>query len=300
MNHLDEGTIHAWLDGALDAAQSADAEAHVKGCAECSAKVAEARGLIAASSRILTSLDDVPANVIPMKAPERKRSRRIAPWVSGLAAAVVLVTLWRTGGVEQKPATKMETLPEVQVTPASPPPSLERLKEPAPPVAARPAAQVASRPGPAAARRAETDQAGVGSAEIGRVAGAANEERKDEASSVMGCYRIASVAQQDAAASQVAEQPQLKATAGAAARGASIARAREAAPAAAPAAAMQKSSADMAVPIITVRLDSGNVVRIQGTDSTIGTWQAISGDSTRLTIRGQSSTVLAPSKVRCP
>lgn len=60
MQHLDEGTIHAWLDGALSADEAARAELHVASCETCSDAVAEARGLIAASSRILTALDDVP------------------------------------------------------------------------------------------------------------------------------------------------------------------------------------------------------------------------------------------------
>jgi anti-sigma factor RsiW len=63
--HLDEGTIHAWLDGALPPDESTRAEALAQSCAECAALVAEARGLIAASSRILSSLDAVPAGVIP-------------------------------------------------------------------------------------------------------------------------------------------------------------------------------------------------------------------------------------------
>jgi len=63
--HLDEGTIHAWLDGALAPDESARVEAHASSCTECAALVAEARGLIAASSRILSSLDAVPAGVLP-------------------------------------------------------------------------------------------------------------------------------------------------------------------------------------------------------------------------------------------
>src|SRR5687767_4347346 len=63
--HIDEGTIHAWLDGALPPDESTRAEALAQSCAECAALVAEARGLIAASSRILSSLDAVPAGVIP-------------------------------------------------------------------------------------------------------------------------------------------------------------------------------------------------------------------------------------------
>lgn len=63
--HLDEGTIHAWLDGALAPDESATIEAHVASCERCAAGVAEARGLMAAASRVLSALDDIPAGVIP-------------------------------------------------------------------------------------------------------------------------------------------------------------------------------------------------------------------------------------------
>lgn len=67
MEHVDEGTIHAWLDGALAADEGARIAAHIAGCASCAAAVAEARGLIAASSRILSALDDVTGGVIPRR-----------------------------------------------------------------------------------------------------------------------------------------------------------------------------------------------------------------------------------------
>ena len=69
MQHLDEGTIHAWLDGALTAGESDAIEAHLADCGACAGLVAEARGLIAGSSRILTALDHVPRGVIPGGAP---------------------------------------------------------------------------------------------------------------------------------------------------------------------------------------------------------------------------------------
>ncbi len=59
MQHPDEGTIHAWLDGALPSAEADALAVHVGECAECSAAVADARGLIAGSSRIVSSLDIV-------------------------------------------------------------------------------------------------------------------------------------------------------------------------------------------------------------------------------------------------
>lgn len=63
--HIDEGTMHAWLDGALSTGEASAVELHVAHCDACSAAVAEARGLIAASTRILSALDDVPGGVIP-------------------------------------------------------------------------------------------------------------------------------------------------------------------------------------------------------------------------------------------
>ena len=66
--HLDEGTIHAWLDGALDAEEAARVQRHAAECAACAAAIAEARGLVAGASRILTALDGVPAGVVPKTA----------------------------------------------------------------------------------------------------------------------------------------------------------------------------------------------------------------------------------------
>jgi hypothetical protein len=65
MQHLDEGTIHAWLDGALDAEEAARVEAHVAECESCRTAVAEARGLVAGAARILTALDQAPGGVLP-------------------------------------------------------------------------------------------------------------------------------------------------------------------------------------------------------------------------------------------
>ncbi|HEV7705460.1 MAG TPA: zf-HC2 domain-containing protein [Gemmatimonadaceae bacterium] len=65
MQHLDEGMIHAWLDGELPPAEREALEAHLAECAQCAAAVAEARGFIAASTRILTALDSVPGGVLP-------------------------------------------------------------------------------------------------------------------------------------------------------------------------------------------------------------------------------------------
>ena len=81
MDHPDEGTIHAWLDGALSRADSVELEQHVAGCTDCASAVAEARGLVAASSRIVSELDEVPAGVLPVD------SRAPSARVTGATAA---------------------------------------------------------------------------------------------------------------------------------------------------------------------------------------------------------------------
>src|SRR5436305_728077 len=87
MQHLDDGIIHAWLDGALDAEESARVERRAAECAACAAAVAEARGLVAGATRILTALDQTPGGVAPRSetfaaslgktSPARRRSRSL-------------------------------------------------------------------------------------------------------------------------------------------------------------------------------------------------------------------------------
>jgi hypothetical protein len=97
MQHLEEGTIHAWLDGALSSDDAAHVEDHVQHCDECAAMVADARGLIAGASRIVSALDIVPGGVLPksttaVAAPPRSlwRSLHLSPFRAALAASVMV------------------------------------------------------------------------------------------------------------------------------------------------------------------------------------------------------------------
>jgi anti-sigma factor RsiW len=100
MTHLEEGTIHAWLDGALGADEAAEVERHFSTCDECAARVAEARGLVAGASRILSALDDVGSEIVPARTPDvtrrpvRPKATRIVAWLAaaGLLLAVGLET----------------------------------------------------------------------------------------------------------------------------------------------------------------------------------------------------------------
>ena len=88
MPHPDEGLIHAWLDGELDAAEAARVEALVASDVEWAAAAAEARGLVAASARIVGALDSVPGNVIPKQVPRVRAPRR---WAWRAAAVLALM-----------------------------------------------------------------------------------------------------------------------------------------------------------------------------------------------------------------
>ena len=101
MQHLEEGTVHAWLDGAITGDEAAEIERHVATCAECAAMVAEARGFIAASSRILTALDDVPSHVIPTSAvtAEPSSSHRATNRAGGRSRVAPRRTWWRHPGI---------------------------------------------------------------------------------------------------------------------------------------------------------------------------------------------------------
>jgi hypothetical protein len=135
--HLDEGTIHAWLDGALPPDESARVESLAASCTECSALVAEARGLIAASSRILSSLDAVPAGVIPgadadvdqlaaLRARRRASSRswwqdrRFAVAASLVLVAGVSSLVWRSSSTHEVTSLADSVAESMQSAPVAP------------------------------------------------------------------------------------------------------------------------------------------------------------------------------------
>lgn len=90
----DEGLIHAWLDGELGAEEAARVERLVAEDAEWGAATAEARGLVAASTRILGALDVVAGDVIPrvptVQVRQQVRRWRVPTWLK-VAAGFVFV-----------------------------------------------------------------------------------------------------------------------------------------------------------------------------------------------------------------
>src|SRR5690348_4617836 len=121
--HPDEGTIHAWLDRQLDDASAATLEAHLQRCDECAERVAEARGLIAGASRILSSLDtdESPASTAPAVESWRPvvlpttRARglpalRLTPARSAIAAVLVVAAAMAIVHENQRPSSKLASI----------------------------------------------------------------------------------------------------------------------------------------------------------------------------------------------
>ena len=145
MWHLDEGTIHAWLDGALSPDEARRVEAHVGSCTVCADAVAEARGLIAASSRILTALDDVPYVKGARSTEGAKGERRsLTAWLvrERIAAVVAMVV---AGGALALVVSRDATAPTSIQTMSEPTTAFELTvaDSPAPPPA--PASEVRAR-----------------------------------------------------------------------------------------------------------------------------------------------------------
>ena len=56
MSHLDEGTLHALLDGELGSTELMEIEAHLGGCAACSARLRDAREFLEEADRLVGSV----------------------------------------------------------------------------------------------------------------------------------------------------------------------------------------------------------------------------------------------------
>src|SRR2546430_17611425 len=78
MSHVDEGTLHAYLDGALPPAERSQVDVHLAGCPECRERLAEALALIARADALLAPA--LPAERAP---PPLDALRRRAPWPPG-------------------------------------------------------------------------------------------------------------------------------------------------------------------------------------------------------------------------
>ena len=159
MQHLDEGTIHAWLDGALPADESTGVEHHVAQCEECASLVAEARGMIAGASRIVSALDVVPGGVIPKSSRAKSssgslwRSLRFTPSRAALAATLVIAASTVLTLRHDTPTKFVPAMPA-----NAPAPIVSASPQPAAPVAEEARARQEAKAPPASAKADQPSQ----------------------------------------------------------------------------------------------------------------------------------------------
>lgn len=91
MSHLDEGTLHALLDGELAGAEHREVEAHLGACASCRAALEEAKALFAEADALVAKVDLPPSGTTRTPPLAGGGTRRGIPWQRvGLAATVLL------------------------------------------------------------------------------------------------------------------------------------------------------------------------------------------------------------------
>ena len=94
MSHVDEGTLHAYLDGELAPVERERVDTHLKGCPVCQARLAEERTIIERASRLL-GMATPPERAMPpltqlRQPPLTWRLRRPLAWAATLILAVGL------------------------------------------------------------------------------------------------------------------------------------------------------------------------------------------------------------------
>lgn len=136
---VDEGRVHAWLDGALPPDEAAQVEALVRDDAAWAAAAAEARGLIANASRLVRALDDGagaaasgdgPVAASPTRPPrltvvpgQGTRTLRLARRVGAIAAVLLVAVVGRMAWTNQSGTDVAPGATErVMQAKASPPP----------------------------------------------------------------------------------------------------------------------------------------------------------------------------------
>jgi Putative zinc-finger len=95
MSHVDEGTLHAYLDGELPPNERRDLDAHLAQCATCKALLADERALFERSTALLASTRPVERPAPPFeqvrRAPRRAWYLRTAvPWAASIVLAIGL------------------------------------------------------------------------------------------------------------------------------------------------------------------------------------------------------------------
>lgn len=121
MNHLTNETLNEYLDDALPLATRAEAESHLRACADCELRLDELADVFSALSALpdLELARDLSADVVRTLAPQPIPLPRFLKWTAALQAAAALVALiaslplLQTLVVFEIPAVTLPTAPDL-------------------------------------------------------------------------------------------------------------------------------------------------------------------------------------------
>jgi len=186
MSHVDEGTLHAYLDGELASVERERVDTHLRGCPACQARLVEERALIERASRLL-GIAAPPERAMPPLQQLRQprltwRLRRPVAWAATLILAVGLG--WYARG-SMMPGRTSDTATPV-LAPATPSAAAETRPGPvvdSPAYADRPMAHLAVREGLSDSGRKDRDERHLTSAPA--VGAASNAMQPQESTAVV-------------------------------------------------------------------------------------------------------------------
>jgi len=138
MSHVDEGTLHAYLDGELPSAERAALEAHLAGCATCRGNLTEERSLRDRASAVLGSARPAERPAPPLDQLRREskpspwRVRRSFAWAASIALALGLGYYMRSPSGRAVPSADITSQPVAVAQNRAAATDEERDKSPAP------------------------------------------------------------------------------------------------------------------------------------------------------------------------
>ncbi len=143
MQHPDDGTLHALLDGEIPSGELPAVQAHLDRCDACRARLDEARAFAAEADGLIVAIEvpDAPGVAARPAAPRpTARPVRSLAWAASLVAAVALG--WAARGLRVAPADPASSTVQLAVEDAVPPAPASRPAEQAPPAGAPPTGPV--------------------------------------------------------------------------------------------------------------------------------------------------------------
>jgi hypothetical protein len=79
MSHLDEGTLHALLDGELEMSEMAEIQAHLGSCAACGSRLREVKQFLMEADRLVAEMQVDAHGRAPMEQPPRRDQPPVEP-----------------------------------------------------------------------------------------------------------------------------------------------------------------------------------------------------------------------------